>query len=178
MDMEWLGNLRGILGELATLERRLQSQPESVSNTELISAAEKVDKLKAAGPPGPQSGPWDVFYRKYSAMLHPHLEERGLSSGAPSPPAWDFNKALAEVMDHVNESEIRSQTSNSLLELSRVVQQLESGEQVSDQVVQRLLDQMDEIADGVLELAPEHPEVPPRFERLRKRLLALVETRG
>lgn len=177
MDMEWLGNLRGILGELATLERRLQSEPDAVEDSELISAAEKVDKLKTAGPPG-GSGPWDVFYRKYSALLHPHLEARGLSSSAAAPPAWDFNKAFAELTDHVNESEGKFQTTESLLELSRVVQQLESGQQVSNQVVQRLLDQMDEMADGVLELAPEHPEVPPKFDRLRKRLLALMARRG
>ena len=61
-EMEWIRSLQGILGQLASLERRLQSQPETVEDSELLSAAEKVDKLK---PPAEltrlQSSPSDVF---------------------------------------------------------------------------------------------------------------------
>jgi hypothetical protein len=178
-EMEWLRSLQVILGQLASLERRLQSQPESVEDSELMSAVEKVDKLKPGAPPtGPQSGHWDIFYRKYSALLHPHLQKRGLLSGAPTPPIWDFNTAVGELIDHFNESESKLQTARFVGELYRVVEQLESGQRVGDQVLQPLLDRMEERADGVLELAPEHPELPAQFARIRERLWALLEKRG
>jgi hypothetical protein len=176
--MDWQRSLQGILGELASLERRLQSQPETVEYDELKSAAEKVDKLKTLAPPtGPQSGPWDIFYRKYSALLQPHLEKVGLRPSAPAPPVWDFNNALEELTEQFNESESKLQTTKFVAEFSRVVEQLESGRQVSDQELQPLLDQMEEMADGVLELAPEYPQLPAQFARLRERLWVLLEKR-
>jgi hypothetical protein len=179
MDMDWLRDLQQVLGELASLERRLQSQPESVDDTELLSAAEKVDKLKNAGPSGGAvSKPWDIFYRKYSAILHPYLQARGLRSSASAPPAWDFDKALGELMHHVNESESQLQTVNFVRKLYDVVEQLESGHRVSEKVLRPLLDQMDEQADGVLDLAPEHPHLPAQFARVRQRFAALVRERG
>ena len=60
-------------------------------------------------------------------------------------------------MGHFNESESKLQTVKFVGDLYRVVEQLESGQQVSDQVLQPLLDQMEEKADGVLQLASEHP---------------------
>lgn len=179
MDMDWLRSLQENLGQLASLERRLQSQPESVDDSELLSAAEKVDKLKNAGPSaGAQSGSWDIFYRKYSALLHPHLQARGLRSGALAPPAWDSGKALGDVMNHFNESKSKLQTVSFVRDLYDVVEQLESGHHVSDKVLRSLLDQMEEKAAGVLDLAPEHPQLPAQFALVRRRFSALLRERG
>jgi len=178
-NMEWIRDLQGILGELASLERRLQSQPESVSDSELRSAAEKVDQLQTLVPSKErQKGTWDVFYRKYNALLHPYLQARGMRPHVPTPPVWDFDKAMEDMMNHFSESESKLQTVKFVSDLYRVVEQLESGRRVSDQELQLLLDQMEEQADGVLELAPEHPQLPAQFARVRQRLWAIVEKRN
>ena len=179
MDMNWLQSLQEVLGQLASLERRLQSQPESVSDSELLNAAEKVDQLKNAGlSTGSASGSWDIFYRKYSAILYPHLQARGLRPGALAPPAWDFERALGEVMGHFSESQSKLETAHFVRKLYEVVEQLEAGHHVSNDVLRPLLDQMDKKADSVLDLASEHPQLPVEFVRVRQRLSELVRERG
>jgi hypothetical protein len=81
-------------------------------------------------------------------------------------------------MDHFNGSESKLQTVTFVGDLYRVVEQLESGRQVSDPVLQLLLDQMEEKADAVLDLAPEHPQLPAQFAQVRQRLWGLLEKRG
>jgi|GEM_PF-3412225 len=125
-NMEWIRDLQGILGELASLERRLQSQPESVSDSELRSAAEKVDQLQTLVPSKErQKGTWDVFYRKYNALLHPYLQARGMRPHVPTPPVWDFDKAMEDMMNHFSESESKLQTVKFVSDLYRVVEQLD-----------------------------------------------------
>ena len=160
------------------MERRLQSQPESVSDSELLSAAEKVDMLKTLVPPmTSRSGTWDVFYRKYSALLHPYLQARSLRLYAPTPPIWDSNNALDGLVAHFKESEHKLQTVTFVSDLYRVVERLQSGEQVSDQILQSLLSQMEDKADSVLDLAIEHPQLPAQFNKVRQRLWDLLEIR-
>jgi len=176
-QVNWLLSLQKILGELGALDRRLQADPKSVTNAELLEAAAKVEKLNPAGA-GAQSGPYDIFYRKYSALLHPHLEARGLGKGSPAPPEWDSGKAMNAMVSHLSDSESQLETVTFAHDLMRVVQQLEAGSKVSNVEVQRLLDGMDEYADRVIDLAPKHPKLPGQFADLRERLYQAVRRRG
>jgi hypothetical protein len=173
-----LERLRAILGHLADVERRLQSQV-SVPLEEMKQVAQEVDELQAlAQQMGSQSGPWDIFYRKYNALLHDHLQDAGLRRDFLTPLVWDYSEALRQVTGYFNESESNLRTVTFVRDLYQVVEQLESGQQVSDQVLQPLLDQMKEKADTILELAPEHPQLPAQFARVRERLWALLEKQG
>jgi tetratricopeptide (TPR) repeat protein len=97
-----LERLRGILGHLAEVERRLQSQLP-VGSEELTRSAHEIEELKElAEQLGPRSDPWDVFYRKYSALLHEHLKAAGLHPSDPSPRPWDFDAALKEVRNYLD----------------------------------------------------------------------------
>jgi hypothetical protein len=92
-----LERLRQILGYLAGLERRLQSQV-AVPRQEMERAASEVEELKdIAGRMG--SGPWDIFYRKYDSLLHEHLTAAGLRA-KPPPRGWNFDEARSEVEAH------------------------------------------------------------------------------
>ena len=175
--IEWLLSLQKILGELGVLDRRLQADSESVTNAELLEAAAKVEKLNPASA-GAQSGPYDLFYRKYSALLHPYLEARGLGRGSPAPPVWDSGKAMNEMVSHFNDSESQLETVTFAHDLMRAVQQLEAGGNVSNVEAQRLLDGMDEYADRVIDLAPKHPKLPAQFADLRERLYQAVRRRA
>jgi hypothetical protein len=63
--------------------------------------------------------------------------------------------------------------------LHPVVKQLESGEQVSDDVLQSMLAQIEQIAVTVGELAAELPlQLPGKFAELRQRLQAQLAARG
>jgi CHAT domain-containing protein len=92
-----LDRLRAILGHLADVERRIQSQVP-VSADEMARSAGEVEELKELGQQmGPSSAPWDIFYRKYSALLHNHLKAAGLRASAPTPKPWDAEAGLKEV---------------------------------------------------------------------------------
>jgi hypothetical protein len=176
--VDWLLSLRGPLGKLADLERRLQSQPESVSDADLLSAAKKVDNLKpTTGSAATQPG-WDVFHRKYSAMLYPHLQKRGLLGNRPAPPAWDPVKATEQLMARYRDSSSKLETVTFVRNLFEVVEQLEQGLPVGEEVLRPLLAQMDAMANAVHKLATEHPQLPGQFERGRQRLQAALRKRS
>ena len=177
-QIKWLLSLQKILGELGALDRRLQADPESVTNAELLEAAAEVEELNPASAGAPQSGPYDIFYRKYSALLHPHLAARGLGRGSPAPPVWDLGKAMNEMVSHFNDSESQLERVTFAHDLMRAVQQLEAGGNVSNVEAQRLLDGMDEYADRVIDLAPKHPKLPAQFADLRERLYQAVRRRA
>jgi CHAT domain-containing protein len=98
-----LGRLRVILGHLADVERRLRSHVD-VSIAELRQSASEVDELKdLAEQMGPGRGPWDVFHRKYSVLLHEYLAASGLRPGASKPAPWDDMAAFREVKGYFDE---------------------------------------------------------------------------
>jgi tetratricopeptide (TPR) repeat protein len=100
-----LGRLREILGHLANVERRLQSQVP-VPFAELAQSAQEIEELKdLAGQLGPRSAPWDIFYRKYSALLGEHLKAAGLCLSDPSPKPWNFTAGLEELRTYLSQIE-------------------------------------------------------------------------
>ena len=129
-----------------------------------------------AGSAAAQPG-WDVFHRKYSALLHPHLQKRGLLGGRPAPPAWDPAKAKEELESRFLESERGLATVTFVRNLFEAAEQLERGQPVGVEVLGPLLAQMENMADAVHKLAAEQPQLPGQFERARQRLQAALRKR-
>jgi hypothetical protein len=62
-------------------------------------------------------------------------------------------------------------------DVTRVVEQLESGKEITDEVLQTLLAQMKEMVDAVLELSSEYPQLPVQFASARQKLRAHLRNR-
>lgn len=61
--------------------------------------------------------------------------------------------------------------------VSRVVEQLESGQDIDIGALELLLTQMDQMVSAVVDLALEHPQIPAQFGRARQRLRAHIRNR-
>jgi CHAT domain-containing protein len=80
-------------------------------------------------------------------------------------------------MGRCHEAASKLRTVTFLQDVSRLVEQLESGQEISDEVLETLLAQMKQMVDAVLELASEYPQLPVQFARARQQLRAQMRNR-
>jgi CHAT domain-containing protein len=81
------------------------------------------------------------------------------------------------MMGRFHESTSKRRTLRFVQDASRVVEQLESGQEITDEALETQLAQMNEMVDAVLELSSEYPQLPVQFARVRQKLRAHLRDR-